>query len=169
MSDQLHRTLLKAFRRLPRGLRVRLVRLFSPSFTVGAIAVVERPDGALLLVRQVYRPRWGLPGGLLERGEDPADAARREVYEEVGLPIDLVGDPAVVVDPVPQRVDVVFRARPIRLADLEQVRPTSAEIAEVRWFAPDRLPELQREAAEAMVTLARRDAQRSAPPDTIRA
>ena len=69
--------------------------------------------------------------------------------------IELVGEPAVVVDPRPQRVDVVFRCRPALGTDTEAVQPRSAEIVEARWFRPDALPELQFETAGALVNLAR--------------
>nr|WP_249419682.1 NUDIX domain-containing protein [Rhabdothermincola salaria] len=119
------------------------------------MCVIERADGHVLLVRHAYRPRWGLPGGFLKRGEHPLDGARREVREEVGLDVDLVGEPAVVVAPEWRRVDVVFRARPAPGADPDAVRAHSSEIDEARWFARDELPELQEEAAEALVALAR--------------
>ncbi|MFN8039143.1 MAG: NUDIX domain-containing protein [Acidimicrobiales bacterium] len=154
-AGRVHRVALQAYRRLPRGLRRRVVRLVMPSYTVGAICLVERPDGRVLLVRQAYRERWGIPGGLCQRGEEPADAARREVLEEVGLPIELVGEPAVVVDPSPQRVDVVYRARPAAHAVLGEVGARSPEIVDVGWFPPDGLPELQTETAQALVALAR--------------
>jgi ADP-ribose pyrophosphatase YjhB (NUDIX family) len=137
------------------SVRRRLVRLGAPTFSVGAICVIERPDGHLLLVQQVYRMKWGLPGGLLGRGEEPADAARREVAEEVNLAVELLGEPAVVVDAEHRQIDIVFRARPQSLASIGDVRPTSPEIREARWFAPGRLPELQKEAAAALVALAR--------------
>jgi ADP-ribose pyrophosphatase YjhB (NUDIX family) len=154
MHPGLHRALLKGFRRLPVGARRRIVRTIAPSFTVGAMAFIERPDGALLMVKQVYRNRWGVPGGLLERGEEPADAVVREVKEEVGLDVVLLGEPAVVVDAVPQRVDIVFRAR-VAEGDGSEARPRSPEIARVQWFAPSALPELQHETADAFVALAR--------------
>ena len=116
---------------------------------------IERSDGALLLVRHSYRDRWGVPGGLLQRGEDAGAGARREVREEVGLMVELVGEPAVVVDADPQRVDVVFRARPVDGADPDALSLGSAEIVEARWFKPDSLPELQFETAGALVALAR--------------
>ena len=150
-----HRLLLRAFQTFPRSMRRVIVRVVSPSYTVGAICVIERPDGHVLLVRQAYRKRWGIPGGLLKRGEDPAVGARREVFEEVGIAVELIGPPAVVVDADPQRVDIVFAARPSSLSEIGEVRPVSAEIVEARWFAPDELPELQFETAEAMVALAR--------------
>jgi ADP-ribose pyrophosphatase YjhB (NUDIX family) len=132
-----------------------VVRTIAPSFTVGAICVIERPDGAILLIQHSYRRRWGVPGGLLNRREEPADAARREVREEVGLEVELLGEPAVVVDAVPQRVDLVYRARPAAGADLAAVAPVSAEIAAVRWFPADELPELQFETTGALMALAR--------------
>ena len=155
MRDGVHRTLLRVFRRLPTGTRRLIVRVASPSFTVGSVVFIERADGALLLVGHVYRRRWGVPGGLLEKGEPPAAAAVREVREEVGLDVVLIGDPAVVVDPIPQRVDVVFRARLAPGVDPADARPVSPEITEVGWFQPHELPELQHETASAFVALAR--------------
>lgn len=149
------RRVLGGYRHLPAVVRRWLVRRVAPSYTVGGLCVVERADGRVLLVRHAYRPRWGLPGGFLKRGEGSADGARREVREEVGLDIDLVGEPAVVVAPEWRRVDVVFRARPAAGADSDAVEARSPEIEEVRWFGRDHLPQLQEEAAEAMVALAR--------------
>jgi 8-oxo-dGTP pyrophosphatase MutT (NUDIX family) len=153
--DALYTVLLRLYRALPKLLRRWVVRAIAPKFTVGAICFIERPDGALLFVRLAYREAWGAPGGLLKRGEAPADAAVREVREEVGLDIALVGQPAIVVDPVPQRIDVVYRARPLVHADLADVCPRGPEIVEAKWFPPDQLPELQFEAANALVELAR--------------
>jgi 8-oxo-dGTP pyrophosphatase MutT (NUDIX family) len=134
---------------------VAVTHTIAPSFTVGAICVIERSDGRVLLVRHSYRDRWGFPGGLLKRGEDVGHGARREAREEVGLDIDLTGEPAVVVVPGPRRVDVVYRARPSAGADPDSARPTSPEIVETRWAPRDELPELQHEAAEGLVALAR--------------
>ena len=155
MIRRLHLALLHVFRRLPRRARRQVVRTLSPTFTVGAICFIERDGGDLLLVRLAYRERWGVPGGLLQRGEEPADAVKREVREEVGLDIELVGEPAIVVDARPQRIDVVFRARVAAHAHIADMAPHGPEIIEARWFAPDALPELQFETADALVALAR--------------
>lgn len=157
MAASLHRAALGVFGRLPRTVRRRIVRTISPSYTVGAMCFIERGDSALLLVRHSYRDRWGVPGGLLQRGEDVETGVRREVDEEVGLEIELLGEPAVVVDAQPQRVDVIFRARPVDAVSWteDRVAPCSPEIVEACWVQPDRLPELQFETADALVTLAR--------------
>lgn len=143
------RRLFRIWAHLPRPVRRRLVRLGTPSHTVGAIAVIER-DGEVLLVRLAYRGGWGLPGGLLKRKEQPSDAVRREVVEEVGLDVEVLGVPTVVVETDVRRVDVVYRCRFPDGADPGSVRATSDEIVEVRWWPLDELPDLQPEAAAAI-------------------
>lgn len=166
MIRRIHQLLLQLYRRLPVLPRRWIVRGIAPSYTVGSMVVIERHDGAILFVRQTYRADWGVPGGLLKRREDAADAARREVMEEVGLDIELVGPPAVVIDAVPQRVDVVYRARPAEGAQAVELSPASPEIAELAWFFPNALPELQFETTGALVELARRTREgRSRPVD----
>jgi 8-oxo-dGTP diphosphatase len=149
-----HRGLLRVWGRIPRAARRWIVRLLAPSFTLGAACVIERGDGAILLVRLVYREAWGLPGGLIKRHEDVADCARREVREEIGLDVELVGSPAVVVDSRPQRVDVVFRARPAPGVDGADAHAASVEIREVEWFPAHDLPRLQHETVTALMALA---------------
>ena len=154
MLTRVERPLLQVFGRLPRRVRRLLVRWGAPTFTAGGLCVVQRQDGRILLVRQSYRSGWGLPGGLMARGEVPEDAVRREVREEVGLEVDL-GPPTVVVDPGPRRVDVVFAGRPAGHQDLDALRPTSPEIDEVAWFERTDLPLLQAETVAALAALDR--------------
>ena len=60
---------------------------------VGAGAVVAN-GRRVLLVKRRFPPnegRWALPGGLVELGERVQDAVVREVKEETGLDVELVG------------------------------------------------------------------------------
>jgi 8-oxo-dGTP diphosphatase len=155
VKERLHRLALRVFGALPRRVRRLLVRLGSPKYTVGAICVVQRDDGSVLLVRHSYYRLWGTPGGLANRHERPESAAVRETVEEVNLRVELVGEPVVVVEPVPHRVDVVYLGRPAEGAALEQVRPSSPEIERAEWFALDALPELQVETVTALRALER--------------
>ena len=54
-----------------------------------AVCVVRSPEGRVLLAertpRQVAAGFWELPGGKIEPGETPAEAAARELREETGL------------------------------------------------------------------------------------
>jgi 8-oxo-dGTP pyrophosphatase MutT (NUDIX family) len=149
---RLHLALLKVFKRLPRRGRLAIVHALAPSFTVGSICVIERADGRVLLVRHSYRNAWGFPGGLLQRGEGPPAAAVREAREECEIRIEVVGEPAVVVDPDARRVDVIHRCR---TDEPDNARPVPPEVTDVAWFEPDGLPDLQHEAAGALIALAR--------------
>ena len=103
-------------------------------------------------------PEGAVPieSGTTPAAETPEKAALREVKEESSLDVELIGDPAVVVDSTAQRVDVVFRARAADGVDPDAAVAVSPEIVEVGWFAADGLPDLQHEASGAMMALARR-------------
>jgi len=61
----------------------------SRDFTVAVFVVAER---RVLLHFHKKLQRWLPPGGHIERDELPDDAARREVLEETGVEIELVGE-----------------------------------------------------------------------------
>ena len=149
MDNAAYGLFLRAFARLPRRVRRLLIHWGAPSYSVGAMCVIERENGDVLLVKQSYRDGWGAPGGLLGRGEDPAVGARREAKEEVGLDVDTIGEPLVTIDVTARRVDVIFRCR-IQPPVPDDISPASVEIAETRWFPKDALPTMQKETAEAL-------------------
>jgi 8-oxo-dGTP pyrophosphatase MutT (NUDIX family) len=130
---------MNAFRLLPGPLRRTAVRLGTPSYTVGAVLVLRRPDGRLLLVEQRHSGGWALPGGLLKRSEDPVDGLVREVGEEIGVQLDRsqLPTPTALVDAQARRVDLVF------VLDAEDERPRredEVEVLRLGWFGRDELP-----------------------------
>lgn len=50
--------------------------------------ILEDEAGRALIVKATYKDHWTFPGGIIDAGETPKQAALREVYEEVGLAID---------------------------------------------------------------------------------
>jgi 8-oxo-dGTP pyrophosphatase MutT (NUDIX family) len=116
-----------------------------------AAARVRDSDGRIALVRNRWSDGWILPGGGVEPGEDPAEAASREVREETGLAA-TVGDPLVVLDQsyVDERDgEEWFTARYVvyaatadgQIPDASRLGETDDEIEAARWFAevPDDL------------------------------
>jgi 8-oxo-dGTP pyrophosphatase MutT (NUDIX family) len=116
-------------------------------YTSGALAVVHRDDGRLLLVKPRYRSGWGFVGGYLKPGEQPADAMRRELAEEVGVRDAEIGAPVgSYVQHRRRHIDHLFV---VFLSDAALV-PRRIELADAQWFAPAELPELQPEARQAL-------------------
>jgi ADP-ribose pyrophosphatase YjhB (NUDIX family) len=137
------RLAMSVFRRLPRWLRRRIIHSITPSYSVGAVLALRRADGKLLLVEQRHSPGWALPGGLLRRGEDPADGVVREVREEVGLAIDpaQLPIPYAVIAPLARRVDVTFVVQAGAGTDGAHIAD-DLEVTGVGWFDLDALPDV---------------------------
>ena len=104
-----------------------------------AVAVIALKEGRMLFVRQM-RPAVGLapleiPAGLIEPGEDPLEAARRELAEETGLKGDLTYLFSYYVSPgFTDEKTHVFLAE-----NLEKIQaiPDENEEIEVVWMPPE--------------------------------
>ena len=117
-----------------------------------AFAAVRNVAGEVLLVRRIDDGYWELPGGRLEVGESAAQAVIREVAEESGVAIALMGlsgvysDPThVLLDPdgtVHQQLALCFHAVPSPSEYPQQPRPDGIETQEAAWYAPDALANL---------------------------
>ncbi|QIN83700.1 NUDIX domain-containing protein [Rubrobacter tropicus] len=116
-------------------------------FTV-AVFVVR--DGKVLLHHHRKLGMWLPPGGHIERDELPDEAAVREVREETGVEVELVGDrredvedpvqlrrPAGVqledIGPGHQHIDLIYFARPTGPTDIREEFLAD----KVGWYAPE--------------------------------
>jgi 8-oxo-dGTP pyrophosphatase MutT (NUDIX family)/transcriptional regulator with XRE-family HTH domain len=106
--------------------------------------IVTSGLGVLVGRRNDGSPPWGFISGEVEPGEDPDDAAVREVKEETGCeiePIDVIGER---VHPATGRTMIYMAARPVRGTDV--FVGDESELAEVRWVglaeADDLLPDM---------------------------
>ncbi len=126
---------------------------------VGVGVVVWRDD-EVLLIRRAKPPRqgeWSLPGGAQKLGETVFDAARREVLEETGLTIDVLGL-VDVVDSI-QRDDTERVRYHYTLVDVFAAwrageATADDDAAEAAWVGLDALPPLWSE-TERIIRLAR--------------
>ncbi len=104
-----------------------------PTLIVAAVCFRDA-DGRILTVRKRGTTRFMLPGGKLEPGEAPDDAARREVHEELGIRLEhedltLLGAwrTAAANEADTDVVGTVY------VAELTGEPAAAAEIAELRW------------------------------------
>jgi 8-oxo-dGTP pyrophosphatase MutT (NUDIX family) len=117
----------------------------SPLWMPGITAVVLDDQRRVLLGRRSDTGRWALITGIMDPGEQPADAVARECLEETG------------VHAVPERLTSVTVSPPIVHANGDQAqyleltflcravggeaRVNDDESLEVGWFELDALPE----------------------------
>ena len=134
---RLYPVALRVFRRLPPPVRRTLVRLGTPGYTVGAVAVIEH-EGEVLFLRQPHRVGWSLPGGLLDSGETARVGLEREVAEETGLKVKVSMPLTVQVNSRLRRVDVIFH---VPIDRRPEVTP-GGEAEGHRWIAPNQVPEM---------------------------
>lgn len=140
----LHR-LARLVRRFPLSgvLIQRAYRLIVPRYSLGVVGVLlDRPRERVLLVEHVFHPvkPWGLPGGWLDRGEDPARGIEREFREETGLRVRAICP--VLVERVPAmhgHMDIVYLC--VLDGDGQRVQ-LSHELLDHRWARLDALPPL---------------------------
>lgn len=102
--------------------------------------------GRVLLVQPTYKDYWDIPGGYVETGETPAQAAAREVREELG--IEAAVGPLLVADwaPHPEEGDKM-------LCVFDGGVLTGEQVAAIR-LQPDELASFAfREMAEAVALL----------------
>jgi mutator protein MutT len=135
-----------------------------------AVAVVFRrsPGGVELLIGRRHKEaiRGGLyefPGGKIEPGESPNEAALREVEEEVGLGRDDVVDGPTALAISAHSDPELARERSVRLhAFLVEVcgdaRPRALGSGEVRWIRVDELGNFEWPKANAAINDAIRGA-----------
>lgn len=118
-----------------------------------ATAIVSGERNRLLLILRSREPgsgRWALPGGFIEMGESPAEAARRELEEECGV---RAADPSLV--------DIIYQESRYYGASLLIIgysfasftgRPRPGDdAAELAFFDPANLPDLAFEAHGRMI------------------
>jgi len=134
------------WRRTPARLKKWSVRFTQARFTVTAGAIITNSEGRVLLLHHRFRPGsgWGIPGGFIKRGEEPDEALRRELREEVGLEIEHLSLFQTRAFGKARQLEIVFRCR--ARGETEQL---SFEIKRLGWFDPHELPkELPRDQAQ---------------------
>ncbi|MEU7063271.1 NUDIX domain-containing protein [Streptomyces sp. NPDC046161] len=108
------------------------------SIVPAVTAFVVNNAGDVLMERRSDNGRWGMPGGVQEIGENIAGTVVREVREETGITVEVIGLVGIFTDPghviafedgeVRQEFSLCFRARPVG----GEIK-VSSESFEVRW------------------------------------
>ncbi len=105
--------------------------------TVIAGCIIER-DGKFLLAQRAIEPmrgRWSIPAGFMENGETVEQAAMREVREETGARVELLGPYSIFSVPQMNQVYIIFRARL-----MEFIEPHGDETEQLSFVSANEIP-----------------------------
>ncbi|MBK8135413.1 MAG: NUDIX hydrolase [Chloroflexi bacterium] len=103
---------------------------------MGVVGIILDPTDRVLLAEHVYHPLvpWGVPGGAVGRGEDPATALAREFQEELAMTVEIL-DPLLVERTYFGHVDIAYLCRTTSVPVV-----SSPELLSARWFSRVELP-----------------------------
>jgi ADP-ribose pyrophosphatase YjhB (NUDIX family) len=101
------------------------------------VAIID--NGRIFLTKREDFEVWCLPGGAVDEGESPAQAAVREAFEETGLRVELTRLVGIYSRPRwwSRMHLTVFAARPVG----GSLRLDPHEVVEAGYFGLDELPE----------------------------
>lgn len=127
-------------RRFPFIIRIPFLiyRQFQPRYTVGVVGILFNEVGHVLIVEHVFHPEnpWGLPGGWIERNEQPTTAVLRELEEELQLKA-RIKQVIYVEKNFKNHLDIAFLCEATT-----GIGELSHELLNYKWLDPDDLPGL---------------------------
>ncbi|KPB06273.1 NUDIX hydrolase [Bacillus sp. CHD6a] len=110
----------------------------------GGIVYNERNE--ILLQKRGDRNEWGFPGGAMELGESIEETAKREIFEETGLTVEvehLIGVYSKYIEEYPngdkaQSIVYSFQCKPIS----GKLTSDGIETLDLKFFPLDQIPPL---------------------------
>lgn len=108
--------------------------------TRGVKVMLFNATGEILLIRNSYGDThsWLIPGGGIKPWESPAQAAKREMREELGCGIDKLHPVSTHFATAEGKRDTIILFEAIAAGD---PNPDGTEVVEARFFALDQLPQ----------------------------
>jgi len=106
--------------------------------TIEVVAAIIQRNGLTFSTQRGYgewKGWWEFPGGKMEAGEEPAEALRREIREELSAEI-TVGDRLCTVEYDYPRFHLIMHCY---LCSLKSGEPTLLEHEDARWLPIDKL------------------------------
>lgn len=119
----------------------------APLLQAGASIIVENENGQVLLEKRTDNHQWGYAGGSIELGETVEEAAKRELFEEMGLVADEMelfyinsGEETHYIYPNGDEVynvEIIYICRKYH----GTIKRQEEEVEELKFFDVDDIPE----------------------------
>ena len=116
---------------------------------VGVPVIIKDSKRRVLLGKRkknmyTYAGYWGLPGGLVAYGETLAEAAKREVEEEIGIKIKVTKMSKKIYEAFPDRHSLIHSIGiPFYGKIMKGVPEPKEETDEVGWFTPKEIKKMR--------------------------
>jgi 8-oxo-dGTP diphosphatase len=104
-----------------------------PTKRMAAGVLILDSNHQILIVKPTYRQAWLIPGGVIEADESPRRACRREVYEELGLELEL--GPLLCLEyrssapPRTECLQFIFAGGVLSTTQIEHIKLPATELA----------------------------------------
>ncbi len=105
------------------------------TFTIGVFGIIRDKDDRVLLVLRNDYDFWNLPGGGVEKGESPWQGVIREVKEETGYDVEVVGLAGVYSKPEKDEIVFSFECKIIG-----GKMTLNQEAKEIKYFSLNEIP-----------------------------
>ena len=134
------------WKKLPWIARTWIVRFTQAKFTVSAAVIMTNNRNEVLLLDHLIRPNsgWGIPGGFMKHGEQPAEGIRREIREETGIEMNNLR--MFRVRTLGRHLEILFTAASDGTPEIK-----SKEIKGFGWFGRGQMPEELNSAQKALI------------------
>ncbi|MBU1252095.1 MAG: NUDIX hydrolase [Nanoarchaeota archaeon] len=114
---------------------------------VGIPAIIKNSRGEILLGKReknaVYYPStWGLPGGLMDRGESIDKAIRRELKEELGVSSNVIKH-GKIFNSLPTKECQIHSINIPVYCEIKGAPKSEDETSEVKWFKPEEIKKMK--------------------------
>jgi 8-oxo-dGTP pyrophosphatase MutT (NUDIX family) len=109
-----------------------------PKKHMGSGFLLFNKKGEILVVEPNYKEGWEIAGGVVDEGESPLEAAKRELLEELGLTVDnarlLVCDYWPASDGRPDNLMFIFDGGTLSDEEIDSIKLQTSELKSYRFL-----------------------------------
>ncbi|MBU2503639.1 MAG: NUDIX hydrolase [Nanoarchaeota archaeon] len=114
---------------------------------VGIPAIIKNSKGEILLGKReknapFYPSTWGLPGGLMDKGESIDGAIKREIKEELGVSSKVIKY-GKIFNSLPTKECPIHSINIIAYCEIKGTPKPKDETSELKWFKPEEIKKMK--------------------------